>query len=401
VRSSAEQARARRAPGSHRSRRGLRWLTALVVVVIVGIGGLCLVAPARAQESGERAAFYAALARAQAGDAAGAHTALLALVARAPGDPFADDALIEAARLDDEVLGQPARAAELYERLVASYPESRLTLRAARRARALRAAMGPGGRDAPALARWQDILMHDPARGARSSIALAHQLLAEVPAFGQAPEVHLWLAERLAQEGETGRALVELAAIPGQEGVTLRRARRLEAELAAAAGHFARARALLGQLVATTPAGDAAQRAALAEALTALDHDELTFATAVVAWSLLALLALLALWQLRRQRQALWPPPTVTLFVLPLSGLFVGAGLTENPMFGHAILALGSATVVVSWLVGAGLERSTRPLAILTWGGLGTLAMLACTYLTIYHLDLYDLVAHTFAFGPE
>jgi len=92
------------------------------------LAAACLLAAgvARADES----AFYAAAALERDGRPAEAVEALLALVERDPGDLFADDALLESARILEERLADPVRAAALYERLARDYPASRLATRA-------------------------------------------------------------------------------------------------------------------------------------------------------------------------------------------------------------------------------------------------------------------------------
>src|SRR4051812_25908376 len=76
-----------------------------------------------------RAAFDAAMDLVGRDDAA-AEAKLVALADADPEGEYADDALIEAAQLDEEKLGRPARARDLYAKLLERAPGSRLALRA-------------------------------------------------------------------------------------------------------------------------------------------------------------------------------------------------------------------------------------------------------------------------------
>jgi outer membrane protein assembly factor BamD (BamD/ComL family) len=88
--------------------------------------------------------YYQALQAARAGDSQKAVSVLKHLVTVYPEDSFADDALLEQARLTEEVLGQPASALGLYRKLIEHYPNSRSVRRAKARAEFLSRNLGQG-----------------------------------------------------------------------------------------------------------------------------------------------------------------------------------------------------------------------------------------------------------------
>lgn len=374
-------------------------MPARVLVLVVTLV-TCLAAPHTALGD-EHDAFYAALARAQAGDARGAADDLAALVARAPTDLFADDALLERARLLEEQLADPVGAATIYELLARDYPDSRLARRAERRAAALRAQLGPGARDAAALAAWQAILASFPTRGLAGSLADAEALLARFPEFGQADELRLWIAERRAQTGAREQAVAELTAIAARDDERGLRAQRALADLWLELGRFPEARAAYEKL--RPHAEGLAEHTSLDEALRKVTIGERKRTGSHAAAVVLAVLVLAAAVGLARSGQlgrALLSPPTEVLFVLPIAALFVLAGQSENELFFRATRWLALAQVVIAYVVGVGLRAAPRrAVPILAWGAGGGLAMLAATYLVVYHLDMVDLVVHTVVYG--
>ncbi len=377
------------------------------------LGLVLLALPARARAD-EGDAFYAAVALEQQGKYAESAAAHEAIAARAPQDPFADDALIEAARLYEEKLGQPLRAAETYERVVRDYPGSRQAARAERRVQLLREGLGADGRGEPALAAWNDILNGFPTRTRRASLALAQQLLAAQPGWILAPRVLHWVGEQQQQLGEHEAALASYRAVqqkwPGDDWAL--RARRSEADELTALGRFAEAEAVYTSLRGAQPGGPYAKE--LSEAVVRMQAARAHARLETGAWIALALLVLAAAAGLRRDTgslaaaaRALVRPPLELIYLLPVAVLLAAAGQTENEAIARATLWLSGAMLVVTWFTGVGIVAARRalgrlPLArVLAHGTGGGAAMLAAAYLIVRRLDLLDFIIHTVRFGVD
>jgi hypothetical protein len=382
-------------------------MTALLLVLLTSVA-VPVPSPSPAPSSQETA-FYAAIARAQQGQAAEAVAELDALVARAPDDLFADDAMFEAARLTEERLGDPLGAALRFETLCARHPDSRLTVRAERRAKALRAQLGPGGRDARALADWQAILASFPERGRAGAVADAEALLAREPAFNQAGEIRLWIAQQRVQLGQGRQARALLVTLAGTTDELGLRARRALADLDVDLARYADARAGYQALYqhAATPTA----RTSLDEAMARLERAQAKDTGAVLAWCLLGLMLAVALGFLARRAggarallRLLARPPLEALYVAPVAALFVIAGLTENELYGMATVWLAVAMIAVAYLVGTALRApgpARSAVATLAWGVGGMLAMLLAGYVIVFHLELLDTLVHTVQYGVE
>ncbi len=207
-------------------------------LVVCALLACALSGEARADSGADR--FAAASAMRARGDDADAAAALVALADQLPADPLADDALFSAAQLYEEKLGDPARAAALYQRLLRDYPDSRVSLGAERRLAHLRAAMGPGDTGAAALAEMNDILFGHADRPEAESIRRMEALVAHNPKWPGAVEAWSWLGDAYARAGRTGDALAALdhvvAGWPDSDEAFQALGRA--AELAARAGRF-------------------------------------------------------------------------------------------------------------------------------------------------------------------
>jgi TolA-binding protein len=388
----------------------MRAALAAAVVVLV----LALAWPARAiADQGD--AYYAATALEEKGDHAGAVAAFLTLADADPDDPFADDALIEAARLCEEKLADPARAADLYERLVRDYPQSRLAVRARRRAEALRAGMGAGGAHAAALAAWNDILSGYSERPRAESIARAERLLAEHPGFPLAGKVTLWIGEQHAEAGALDAALARFAEVeqrwPGAAEARL--ARRERGDVLVRQGRFDEAEAVYRSL-REAAGGDPMVEITIKEAMSDLAAARRWARLRVVAWALIAAFVLGAgalTWRAAGSGGAaarvLARPPVEVWYLLPVAALLAGAGLSEHPSIGGALSWMCAAALGTAWLSGASLEAARRRAGrvglarALGVGGGAVLAMAAVTFLAIWHYGLVDLVVHTARWGAD
>jgi tetratricopeptide (TPR) repeat protein len=359
-------------------------------------------------------AFYAAVALERAGKYAEAAAAHEAIAARAPDDPFADDALMEAARLYEEKLDQPRRAAETYERVARSYPDGRAAQRAERRARLLREGLGTGNQGEAALAAWNDILNRFPTRSRPESVARAEKLLAAHPDWVEAPRVLHWIGEQEQQLGQHERALATFAEVqerwPGGDWAL--RARRSQADVLTTLGRYHEAEAVYASLRGART--DAPYAKELAEAVVRLHEARAHARLETAAWVALALLLAAALVTLRRDAgsfaeagRALARPPLEAIFLLPIAGLIALAGHGQSEPIARATLWLGLAMLLVAWLTGAGLVTARRALGrlpltrVALFGAGGGTAMLAAAYVIVRHTELLDFIIHTVRFGVD
>jgi TolA-binding protein len=314
----------------------------------------------------EEGAFYAATRLVEDGRPEDAAAAFVALADRAAEDPFADDALGEAARLYEERLRDPVRAAELYERLARDYPSSRLALRAQRRAETLRAAMGPGNRDAAPLAEFQDVLQGYASRSRKESMERVARLLAEHPDFADAPRASFWLGEQLRKEGDDEAALARFQDVirrwPGSDWTP--RAHKAIGDLYLVRGAWDEAEGAY-RLVATSP--DASDQRVAEESLERLATARSRARIGLYAWLLLGVFVaahLLAARRLagswREAARALSRPPVEVLYFLPVGLLFVLAAATENWALTHAVELVCGGGFVVIWLSAGALELVRR-----------------------------------------
>jgi tetratricopeptide (TPR) repeat protein len=316
----------------------------------------------RASFGDEREAFSRAAELARQGQDQEALALFLALHDRSPADTFADDALLEAARLYEEKLGEPARAAEVYERLLSLHPQSRLSLRAKRRAELLRENLGPGGRDAWALAEYNRILFEFAAHPRSESIARMEDLLARAPRFAGAPRATFWLGSQYQKDGRLTQALATFRHIQSTwpESELARRAQKAEGDVLVLRGDFDGAELVyrhFGQ------GGDAVDRETTAEALRDLSAARWEARALGGAFVLCGLFVLFMLGSMRRQMgslratlRALYKPPFELYYFLPLAALFAFASLTEHYALGQAICVLVVGALVVTWLSGAVLD---------------------------------------------
>jgi len=344
--------------------------------------------------------FYRAVALAKEGQPAAAARAMRRV---ADGDDaFADDALAELARVDEEQLADPVAALAAWEELVRRFPQSRLAVKAEKRAGALREALGPGGAAAPAVAEWQKILNAFGSVPHAESLARAEALLAAHPDFGGAPQVAYWIGTVLEQDGDPAAALARWREVatrwPTSEWAA--RAQRRIGDI------------LLGR--GAIDGAEAAYRAAgSADGLARIARERFRERLAAGAWALLVLLAVGAAVEARRLAGStrgaaalLARPPAEALYLLPVAAIIVGAGLTENWAIGHALVFICAGGLVVAWLSGALLEgaRSRGPVGwrrVATHVLAATLAIAAICYISVTRERLADMLVETIRFGPD
>jgi TolA-binding protein len=341
-----------------------------------------------------QAAFEAAIRREAAGEYAGAAADLEQLARRQPGDPFADDALFEAAVLAEERLSDPARAARLYDEVATRYPQSRLSRRARTRADFLGTSLRTG--EAP-LAEYQRI-QAEGARDPKAAVAAMEKLLREHPDFALADRALYWLGTRLVEQGRKAEGIERYLELerrfPSSEWSL--RAKKSRADLLLSRGHTGEATDLYQQLAGSH---DAIARAGGNEGLAAVHSYRVRRGLVIgaAAW-LLLFVGFHAATGRRRLRRA----PTELLYYLPVAGLFTAAGATENASIGWATGGMAAGGAVITWITGAGTperpvrwpERALRALAL-------ALAVLSLAFIAIQWAGLTDLVLETFRAGPE
>lgn len=350
------------------------------------MGGALAGPPALAESANQR--FDAAIELAQRGQPQAAAEALVRLADELPDDPFADDALSEAALLYEQTLRDPEQAARLLQRLVERYPQSRLTRRAQSRLDRLRLGLQSGSE---ALTQYQATLGELPKLTPRAQAERLRTLLVKYPDFSLRDDVRLQLATAAARAGQIEAALDELVRLErdGRTEALRTNARLARAELLLESGRLAEAGAIDGGAAFEKKLRGAKWRRRLV----------------VGSSGLLVALVLLSLWRLGRSGLVglFREPPLETLFFLPIGVVFSLAGLTENRLVAWATLLLSLGGLIEVTLF-AGLARLTwrrRRLAVALLGVGLLLATVALFVVVIERLGLSGLVVETLRHGPE
>ncbi|MBI4508384.1 MAG: tetratricopeptide repeat protein [Deltaproteobacteria bacterium] len=388
-----------------------RWALAVALVLAAARGGT---ADAQGTDAGH--AFYQAVELEESGRLSEAVKALVDLATRAPGDPLADDALAEAARILEEKLLDPRQAALHYERIVNDYPSSRLALRAKRRAEALRNAMGPGGRDAAVVAEFQEILIGFSSRPVAESIARMERLLGEHPGFAEAPRGLYWLGHRYREAGRHDDAAVQFrrveAAQPRSEWALL--ARKARGDMLVDQGDLDGAERVYLSISELADPGSVETAKVVDGAMQRLGWERWRKRADLAAWTILGLFLLgcgAVTWReagsLRDAALALARPPVEVLYLLPVALLFVGAALTEHQSIGRSVAFICAAALVTCWLSGVAMDttRNRRERLGILRGACHALAtsfaIAAACYLAVTVDRLDEQLIETVRFGAQ
>ena len=374
---------------------------------------LLLTSPARAQETAQGAeALWTRATEEMAADKGRESVVLLErLVHDFPEAPLADDALFLAATLEEEELGDPARAATLYRELLQSYPDSRSALAAKRRLDALVRALGHGGEGARALTEFEDIIRGFPNRSEEESLARAHALLQNFPDWSENARVRIWIAETNKRQGFLSEALRAFDEVRNTEAPPKE---MVQSQLGAAEVEI-----LLGEYASAQRSIDRMQER---EGLTASDQQAVaelsgllrdsrararlvTLCYVAIVSMLLILVFMLyrgcqSIGELARQLRS---PPIEVLYMLPFAVLLTVMAFTGHEEIGPAVTIICGGSLVVTWLSGAAL-RSLAPLNLLRTsicGGAALIATLSLCYLALHRGQLLDLIETTVRFGPE
>jgi tetratricopeptide (TPR) repeat protein len=379
------------------------------LAVLAGLFCSIVAGPAQADEGD---AFRAAVADGAAGRHLEAAAALEALAARSPGDPFADDALAEAAGLHEEHLGDPVRALALYQQVVERYPDSRMARRAAARIEVLRRGLGAGAEHAAALARYRDILAGYGQRETMASIEAMEALVAEAPEFPLVAEARLWIGTAYRQKGRLDQAIVWLRrAAAGADRELAWRARKAEADALLARGDHDQAEAVYRSLRGT---GEVPLEVTVDLSLAAVELARTRARRARFAWVVVALFVIAMIAVVRRDvgswsgtARALARPPLEFWYFLPVAAILAVATHTDNELAAAAVTTIVAGALGVIWLSGAALEAARRHRGRISLGRsvahalLASIAVLALCYLALMQDRLLDLLEHTRRFGHD
>jgi uncharacterized membrane protein YhaH (DUF805 family) len=318
-----------------------------------------------------------------------------------PADSFAADALFEAALVSEEHLGDPARAARLYEEVARRYPQSRLARRARTRADFLGASLRTG---AQPLAEYQSILSGFSRRPPAESLAKMEALLAAHPDFALADRALYWLGESYAAQHRFAEAFARFETLerrfPSSEWAG--RAQKARGDLELELGHPLAARRIYRALAQSPRPLD---RAAAAEGLVQVESfiaRRIGLALAIAY--LLAFLIAHAL--LVRRLHASLRPPVEVLYYGPVALLFVVAACTENSSIGLATAGIAVGGGLVVWSSSALTTARLRSGAIRLRARLARIAfnffaVLAAAYIAVQATGLTDLVIETLKSGPD
>ena len=164
---------------------------------------ILLLLSAEPQQTSAKELYYQALQEVRAGSAKEAFDRLQRIVDEFPEDPFADDALIEQARIVEEVLEKPVRALELYRALVEKFPNSRLVRRAKKRIEFLSGHLDQGEN---VLKEYLNIQRESIRVPATHTVSRMKRLLDDHPDFSLRPDGLHWLGSLLAREGRRAEA---------------------------------------------------------------------------------------------------------------------------------------------------------------------------------------------------
>ncbi len=341
------------------------------------------------------------------GKHAAAANAFVALVDNEPGSPAAAAALFEAGNLYEERLGDPARALELYEQLVLSYPDSRAALGASRRVDRLHADLGPDGAGAEPLGRFNEARRLYPERTPTESIRLVEAILEGHPDWARASGAVLWLARVHQREGDLDRAAARYHEVTERwpEANEVFDAYRGGGDIALLRGRLADAERLFGGM----KAGDDRTKARAVEAAFGRLADERQRALLqTLSFITLITITLLFIGSLR-QAAGSWPragrmlrgPPTEAIYFAPVAFAMLLFAFTGHKDIAPATAIILVGGLLISWLSGAALSINRQRWRILAHAGASTVGILSVVYIAVHRTRLIDLLIQTIRMGPE
>ena len=384
-----------------------------MLTLALGLAALTTSGSARAESSTE---FQAALVRRSEGDAAGAVAAFERLTATAPADdPWVDDALLEAAELREEVLGDPVVALALYRRILSEHPDGHPARKAQVRAAALGAALGPNGAWATAVIEMTAILRL-PRERTLEGISRMRDLLVAYPKMPRAGDAQLWVAEAWLREGYFAEALTEYRRVATLPEVALAwQGRKGAADILLITGELDDADRAFATLAKEADAsGDVAHSLAAAKGRYDVALARGRLRSARLAWLAVFGFFAFTLASLRRSSgswraagRALARPPVETLYLAPVALVISLAASTGNELAARAVYLILGGGVAASWLSGAAADAARRrvgrlsgPLALAHVFALAAVVVAIC-YLAVTRDQLVDLIRETWLRGHD
>jgi TolA-binding protein len=362
--------------------------------------------PASAAPDGS-AAFERASGKLAAGDVAGAAADMVALADRLPDDPLADDALFSAGQLYEERLGDPARAAELYRRLIDRYPDSRVSLAAERRLATLREALGPNAGGARALGEMNQILHGHPDRAPAESIAMMERLVADNPDWPGLPAALLWLGNAYDRAGRRADAEATFAGIADRWPADDRsfEALRRAAEVAAKSGRYDVAAGYVDRM---DPGGDPGRARSVRDTRRMVDRERLRSRLYRASFAVLALVVVLLVGAVRltagswrATARSLARPPAQVAYMVPVALLLGASALTGHEEVAPAVFLILAGGVAIAWLHGAAVRPARRRWLVVAPSLAAVAGVVAICYIAVHRTRLIDLIVSTVRFGPD
>ena len=335
--------------------------------------------------------------------------ALASLAKDYPHHDLADDALFLAGQTCEDKLGDPARAAELFRRLVELYPDSRSALGASRRLNKLEAGIDASGGGDEALARFTVLMSVTTELGSDESLRRAQAIIDDFPEWKERHRVHAWagfVLRRLGRLEEARQQFLAAARVqpPGDHSDSgLRSAAAVAVDL----GDFDHAEELLARVART---GDSASRRALEDVQRSLERARLRARLYQASFAIMGLVLLVLLASLRlasgsmgRALGNLVRPPTEVIYLIPVLVLLVILATTGHKDIGPAVAIVCSAGLIVTWLSGVGLraDKRRRNGRIVLHAAACSAFVIAACYVALHRTPLIDLIITTVRFGPE
>jgi len=364
---------------------------------------ILLLLSAEPQQASAKELYYQALQEVRAGSAQAAFDRLQRVVDEHPDDAFADDALIEQARIAEEVLEQPVRALELYRALVEKYPNSRLMRRAKKKIEFLGGHLDAGE---DVLKEYLKIQRQSVSVPAGETVKRMVRLLDQHKNFSLRPDGLHWLSSLMAREGmrAEARARLEQAVREYPEHEVAGLALGLLGNMALEDGDLDAAEAVYLRLAKSkSPKWQRSAQDALGR-VDRLRWRKRTIIAAVGLW----VLAFVGLWMLllvrwrSKQLKIRWIPPVEAIgYLVIMAGLIVWAASGTRQTTRALIWMAGMVFLLLvpnGWLL-----RSWAPRGI--WMVLWVLGLVVvCGAVFVASIGLAGMagqVLHTVQFGMD
>jgi hypothetical protein len=369
-------------------------------VVIFLLAVLWLSTPSPEAQSG-RTLYYQAQEDLREGRIRQALELLERIESELPGESFADQALLERARILEELLDKPASALELYRLLESRHPDSRLIRRARARRAFLEEHLDQGEE---VLVEYLRITREGPGQEPAEAVKRMDVLLSAHPDFSLRPAGMYWQAARLEQAGRPEAARV-----------------RLEQLAEEYAGHpkSAQALALMGTMAIQAGDLDAAERAydslsrfpdegwrqSAGEAmgrLSRLRSMRTVLVASLAAWGCMALVLWTLLIARRVGASALARPPVEALVFVVIMGALIVWAWTGTRQTTRALLFMGGMNLLLLLPNGWLLRRwSPRGIFRVAWLLLLVAGCLASVVASVGLAGMEEQVLHTLEWGPD